>query len=70
MKRRIRQNAWGNISGYEGNRKVREFSLNTSDAEIQAWLENGAEPESGGPLALRKFDFKNADDKPDGNTND
>lgn len=38
MKRKVKQNVWGNWYGYEGRRRVRAFSLNTLDYEFQAWI--------------------------------
>lgn len=42
MKRRIRQNVWGNWNGYEGTRKVVEFGTDNQDAEH--WLKTGEKP--------------------------
>lgn len=36
MKRTIRQNIWGNWSGYEGRKAVMRFGNNKYDAEIWA----------------------------------
>lgn len=48
MKRRIRENIWGNWYGYEGTRRVIEFA-NTPEftAEFRAnfWLKYGKLPE-------------------------
>jgi hypothetical protein len=41
MKRRVKTNVWGNINGYEGNKKVKEFNLGTTDSEIKEWIEEG-----------------------------
>ena len=38
MKRRIRQNAWGNWKGYEGRRKVEDFGTDELDAIL--WRDN------------------------------
>lgn len=43
-KRRVKQNVWGNLYGYEGTRKVKEFDLRTTEQEIQDWID-GKEPE-------------------------
>lgn len=39
MKRRIRQNIWGNWNGYEGSRKAYEFGTDAIEAE--SWLTTG-----------------------------
>jgi hypothetical protein len=41
MKRRIKQNAWGNWYGYEGSRKVKDFAESPYESQEQAaksWL--------------------------------
>lgn len=52
MKRRIRQNVWGNWKGYEGNRKVACFGID--EQEAKAWLAGG-ELERGFDLQARGF---------------
>lgn len=54
MKRKIKQNVWGNWNGYEGTRKVKEFG--TGEFEAREWLQ-GVESEPAGRISLRKFDF-------------
>lgn len=46
-KRRVKVNVWGNVKGYEGTRKVAEFPLNTTDREIQEWINHETPTASG-----------------------
>ena len=39
MKRRVRQNIWGNWCGYEGVRKTQEFG--TNEVAAHYWLAHG-----------------------------
>lgn len=42
MKRRIRQNAWGNWYGYEGRKKVKDFAktaTHSQEEHARAWVE-------------------------------
>jgi hypothetical protein len=39
VKRRIRQNIWGNWKGYEGSRKVHDFG--TDEVEAKRWMSTG-----------------------------
>jgi hypothetical protein len=38
MKRKVKQNIWGNYYGYEGRKRVKAFPTNTLDSEFQAWI--------------------------------
>jgi hypothetical protein len=42
MKRKIKQNIWGNWKGYEGTRKVADFG--TDEREATAWAAGGQLP--------------------------
>ena len=42
MKRRVKQNAWGNWKGYEGARKVYDFG--TDEQAAQKWAQGGELP--------------------------
>lgn len=39
MKRRVRQNLWGNWKGYEGRKQVTDFGIDATDAFV--WLATG-----------------------------
>lgn len=56
MKRRIRQNIWGNWKGYEGTRRVEDFG--TDEQEARLWLANSPLANANlprGPIRLRSF---------------
>ena len=61
--RRIKENVWGNLNGYEGVRKVKEFG--TDEIAAREWLQ-AIEPLPLEPLRLRDFDkeFKSSE-RPD-----
>ncbi len=45
MKRRIKQNVWGNWYGYEGGRRVKEFAESvewTAEQNAERWLRGEA----------------------------
>jgi len=51
MKKRIKQNIWGNWKGYEGRRKVQDFG--TDEQAARDWI-SGIEPETTNqPIKLR-----------------
>jgi hypothetical protein len=62
MKKRIKQNVWGNWNGYRGRHKVIAFG--TDGQAATEWLENEdkflAEKAEAvkQPIALRKFNWK------------
>jgi len=51
-KRRIKENAWGNWYGYEGNRMTTPFfntPTHTQKQEAEYWLEHGKLPDPNDP---------------------
>jgi hypothetical protein len=68
MKRRIRQNQFGNWYGYEGTRKVIAFSetpCNSQEEQAQAWLRGETLPELEVPRTVSgAIDLRGPENKP------